>query len=47
MEYSWNKGHDGRRGVTQWHDKHDASRLASRLAVRVGNPSHSYNPEGF
>ena len=30
-----------------WHDYHDVSRLASSVAVRVGNPSYSYHPEGF
>ena len=31
----------------RWHDKHDASRLTSRLALRVGDPSYSYHLEGF
>ena len=47
VEQSSDRGQVGRRGVTPWHDKHDASRLTSRLAVRVGNPSHSYHPDGF
>ena len=47
VEQGQNQGHNGRRGVTWWHDKHDASRLTSRLALRVGNPSHGYHPQGF
>ena len=36
-------------GVTQGRrtENHDVPRLISRLALRVGNPSHSYHPEGF
>ena len=47
VEESLNEGHNGRRGVTRWHGKHNTSRLISRVAVRVGYPSHSYHPKGF
>ena len=47
VAYSWDGSDDGRRGVTRWDDKHDASRPTSRLAMRVGNPSHSYHPQGI
>ena len=40
-------GHNGKRRVTPWHDYHNVSRLASSVAVRVGNPSYSYHPEGL
>ena len=48
-EGSWMVGGRGVPGLTQGRRarNHDVSRLASSVAVRVGNPSHSYHPEGF
>ena len=48
-EGSWTVGGRGGPGLTQGRRtrNHDVSRLASSVAVRVGNPSHSYHPEGF
>ena len=48
-EGSWTVGGRGRPGLTQGRrtENHDVSRLASRVAVSVGNLSHSYHPEGF
>ena len=48
--YGWSWAERGPRWqsrVTWWHDFHDDSRLVSSVAVRVGNPSYSYHPEGF
>ena len=47
VEQSGEGGHNGGRRVTWWHDYHDVSRMASSVAVRAGNPSHSCHPEGF
>ena len=48
-EGSWTVGGRGGPGLTQGRrtEDHDASRRTSRVAVRVGNPSHSYHSEGF
>ena len=48
-EGSWTVGGRGGPGLTQGRRtrNRDVSRLASSVAVRVGNPSHSYHPEGF
>ena len=48
-EGSWTVGGRGGPGLTRGRrtENHDVSRLTSRVAVRVGNPSHSYHPEGF
>ena len=48
-EGSWTVGGRGGPGLTQGRrtENHDVSRLASWVAVRVGNVSHSYHPEGF
>ena len=46
---SWTVGGRGGPCLTQGRrtENHDVPRLISRLAVRVGNRSHSYHPEGF
>ena len=48
-EGSWTVGGRGGPGLTQGRRtrNRDVSRLVSSVAVRVGNPSHSYHPEGF
>ena len=48
-EGSWTVGGRGGPGLTQGRrtENHDVPRRTSRVAVRVGNPSHSYHPEGF
>ena len=48
-EGSWTVGGRGGPGLTQRRrtENHDVPRLTPRVAVRVGNPSHSYHPEGF
>ena len=48
-EGSWTVGGRGGPGLTQGRRtrNRDVSRLASSVAMRVGNPSHSYHPEGF
>ena len=48
-EGSWTVGGRGGPGLTQGRrtENHSVPQLISRLAVRVGNPSHSYHPGGF
>ena len=48
-EGSWKVGGRGGPGLTQGRrtENHDVSRLTSRVAARVGNPSHNYRLEGF
>ena len=48
-EGSWTVGGRGGPGLTQGRSirNQDVSQLASSVAVRVGNLSHGYHPEGF
>ena len=48
-EGSWTVGGRAHPGLTQGRctENHDVSRLTSRVAVRVGDPSQSYHPEAF
>ena len=45
----WTVGGRGGPGLTQERrtENHDVSRPTLQVAVRAGNPSHSYHPEGF